>query len=392
VAKLSVRGLDVKNRRVFVRVDFNVPLAGGGSIRDDSRIQASLPTIRLLLDRGAAVILASHLGKAKGRPDPEFTLRPVASRLAELLGRPVTFVPDCIGPAAQQAVAEARGGSVLLLENLRFHPGETGNDPGFCRELARLADAYVNDAFGTAHRAHASTAGMAALFPKPAAGLLMERELEFLSRVVTSPDRPYVAVIGGAKVSDKAGVIRNLLPLVDRLLVGGGAAFNFLKARGLEIGRSVWEPELLESARALLTDPKLRLPVDVVVAGSKDAGAGATVPVEQLPADQMGLDIGPETCAQYAREMAGAKTIVWAGPMGVFENPALAAGTESVARAMAKATAGGATTVAGGGDTVAALNRFGLGASMTHVSTGGGASLEFLEGKVLPGVAALADA
>lgn len=392
MAKLTVRNLDVDGRRVFVRVDFNVPLAANGAISDDSRIRASLPTIRYLLERGATVILASHLGKAKGKPDPRFSLKPAADRLAELIGQPVTFVQDCIGPAARQAVAAARTGSILLLENLRFHPGETANDPAFCRELARLADAYVNDAFGTAHRAHASTAGMAALFSRPAAGLLMEREITFLSQVLASPARPYVAVIGGAKVSDKAGVIRNLLPKLDALLVGGGAAFNFLKARGLEIGRSLWEPELLDDVRRLLDDARLRLPADIVVAGSPDAETGAVVPAGRIPADLAGYDVGPQTRSEYIREIAGARTIVWAGPLGVFENPAFAAGTESTARAMAAATAAGATTVVGGGDTVAALTRFGLRDSMTHVSTGGGASLEFLEGRVLPGVAALADA
>jgi len=392
VAKLTVRDLDVRGRRVFVRVDFNVPFAADGSIRDDSRIRAGLPTIRFLLEQGAIPVLTSHLGKAKGKPDPKFSLKPVADRLAELLDRPVTFVPDCVGPAAQQAVAAAEAGSVLLLENLRFHPGETANDPDFCRELARLADAYVNDAFGTAHRAHASTAGVATLFSRPAAGLLMEREIRFLTQVVSSPARPYVAVIGGAKVSDKAGVIKNLLPKVDALFLGGGAAFNFLKARGLEIGRSLWEPDLLDTVRQLISDPKLRLPLDIVVAGSIDATAGTTVPADRIPADQAGFDIGPETRAQFAPEMAAARTIVWAGPMGVFENPAFAVGTETVARAMAQATANGSTTVVGGGDTVAALTRFNLRENITHVSTGGSASLEFLEGRTLPGVAALADA
>ncbi|MEO0085544.1 MAG: phosphoglycerate kinase [candidate division WOR-3 bacterium] len=392
MAKLTVRELDVRNKRVFVRVDFNVPLAADGTISDDSRIRASLPTIRFLIEQDATLILASHLGKAKGRPDPAFSLKPVAARLAELLGRPVVFVPDCVGPATEKAVAAAGSGSVLLLENLRFYPGETSNDPAFCRELAQLTDLYVNDAFGTAHRAHASTAGMAALFAKPAAGLLMDREIRFLSQLVSSPARPYVAIIGGAKVSDKAGVIRNLLPKVDALLVGGGAAFSFLKARGLEIGRSLWEPELLDEVRSLLSSPKLRLPSDIVVAASKDAPSATTVPVEQIPSDQAGFDIGPITQAQFAGEIAGARTTVWAGPMGVFENPAFSAGTRTVASAMSEATAGGATTVAGGGDTAAALARLGFQDKVTHVSTGGSASLEFLEGRTLPGIAALADA
>jgi len=391
--KLSVRDLEVKGKRVFVRVDFNVPLTDDGRIRSDTRIRASLPTIRLLLDRGATVILASHLGKAKGKPDPKFSLRPVAERLAELLAMPVRAATDCVGVQAAAAVAEAGSGGVVLLENLRFHKAETDNDPLFCKELAKLADLYVNDAFGTAHRAHASTAGLAKLFKQPAAGLLMEKEIEFLSKVLEAPARPLVAVIGGSKVSDKAGVIGNLLTKVDKLLLGGGAVFNFYKVQGREIGKSLFEPELLDKARKLAGNPKLVLPADIVVAPSIEMGIKAeAVPADSIPADQMGLDIGPATCRLFGEVLANAKTIVWAGPMGVFEQDEFAQGTRAVAQAIAAQTGKGATTVVGGGDTVAALAKFGLLDKVSHASTGGGASLEFLEGRELPGIAALANA
>jgi phosphoglycerate kinase len=390
--KLSVRRLDVAGRRVFLRVDLNVPFREDGTIRSDSRIRAALPTIRYLLGAGATVICASHLGKAKGKPDPALSLRPVAVRLAELLGRPVTFVPDCVGSVAKQAADAAAAGSTLLLENLRFHPGETADDPGFARELASLADCYVNDAFGSAHRAHASTAGIARFFDRPAAGLLVEAEIDYLSRLVESPAQPYVAVIGGSKVSDKAGVIANLLPKVSNLLVGGGVAFNFLKARGLEIGRSLWESDLAVAVAGLAGNPKLVPPTDVVVAAGVAGGADArTVTADAIPADMMGLDIGPASARRFADLIAAARTVVWAGPMGVFEQDAFAHGSEAVARAMAAATTAGATTVVGGGDTGAALAKFGLADNVSHVSTGGGACLELLEGKTLPGVAALAD-
>lgn len=393
MAKLSVRALPFKGKRVFLRVDFNVPFKDDGTIRSDARIRAALPTIRLLIDGGAAVVCASHLGKAKGKPDPRFSLRPVATRLGELLGRPVEFAPDCIGPEVEKLAAGLGPGAVLLLENLRFHPGETANDPAFARSLAALAELYVNDAFGAAHRAHASTEGLAHLFRQPAAGLLMETEIDYLGRVLAAPARPYVAVIGGSKVSDKAGVIANLLPRVDRLLVGGGVAFNFLKARGQTIGRSLWEPELAEQVKPLADDTKLAVPVDFVVApGIDNPGAATIAPAEALPPDLMGLDIGPQTARQFAELVRSARTVVWAGPMGVFEQDAFARGTQAVAEAMAAATAAGAVTVVGGGDTGAALARFGFADKVSHVSTGGGACLEFLEGKTLPGVAALAEA
>lgn len=393
MAKLSVRALPFKGKRVFLRVDFNVPFKDDGTIRSDARIRAALPTIRLLIDGGAAVVCASHLGKAKGKPDPRFSLRPVATRLGELLGRPVEFAPDCIGPEVEKLAAGLGPGALLLLENLRFHPGETANDPAFARSLAALAELYVNDAFGAAHRAHASTEGLAHLFRQPAAGLLMETEIDYLGRVLAAPARPYVAVIGGSKVSDKAGVIANLLPRVDRLLVGGGVAFNFLKARGQTIGRSLWEPELAEQVKPLADDTKLAVPVDFVVApGIDNPGAATIAPAEALPPDLMGLDIGPQTARQFAELVRSARTVVWAGPMGVFEQDAFARGTQAVAEAMAAATAAGAVTVVGGGDTGAALARFGFADKVSHVSTGGGACLEFLEGKTLPGVAALAEA
>lgn len=390
--KLSVRQLDVAGRRVFLRVDFNVPFSDDGSIRSDSRIRAALPTIQHLLAAGATVICASHLGKAKGTPDPRFSLRPVAVRLQQLLGQPVTFASDCVGPVAKSAVDSAGAGSVVLLENLRFQPGETANDPGFASSLAALADIYVNDAFGTAHRAHASTAAIAGLFDRPAAGLLMQAELEYLDRLIESPTQPYVAVIGGSKVSDKAGVIANLLPKVSNLLVGGGVAFNFLKARGLDIGRSIWEPELASTIAGFADDERVLAPRDLVVAASPQEPDDAyTVAADSVPPGMMGLDIGPETGQSFADVITSARTIIWAGPMGVFEQDAFAQGTKAVAGAMAVATANGGTTVVGGGDTGAAVAKFGLTDRISHISTGGGACLEFLEGRTLPGIAALAD-
>ena len=390
--KLTVRDIDVQGKKVFLRVDFNVPLTEAGVIRDDARIRAALPTIRYLLEHGATVICASHLGKAKGSPDPRFSLKPAAARLGELLGQPVEFAPDCIGSEATSLVGRARPGTVILLENLRFHKGETANDPKFSAELARLADCYVNDAFGTAHRAHASTAGVAGLFKQPAAGLLMEKEIDYLSRVTESPVRPYVAAIGGSKVSDKSGVIGNLLTKVDHLLLGGGVAFNFLVARGLPTGRSLYEPELADEVKRLAGSGKIMLPSDIVAAKSIEDEAGAhVVSAEAIPAEEMGLDIGPDSSRRFADVLKTARTVVWAGPMGVFERDAFAEGTRAMAQAVAEATDRGACTVAGGGDTGAALARFGYAQKMSHVSTGGGASLEFLEGKVLPGIAALAD-
>jgi phosphoglycerate kinase len=390
--KLTVRDIDVRDKRVFLRVDFNVPMTDEMRIRDLARIVAALPTLQYLLDHGAGVILASHLGKAKGKPDPLYSLHPILPVVSQLVGSPVTYAPAYTGDFAANVRKRAAPGTVTLLENLRFHPGETANDPSFARELASLADVYVNDAFGAAHRAHASTVGTATFFRQPAAGLLMETEVDFLTRILEHPARPYVAVIGGSKVSDKTGVIKTLLPRVDKVILGGGAAFNFLKARGVAIGKSLWEPDLAEQVRPLAGDPKLVLPTDVVVAPSIDAGSEAkTVTVDRIPDDQMGLDIGRDSSRRFAEVLADAKTVVWAGPMGVFERDAFADGTRLVAQAVAEATDRGATTVVGGGDTGASLAKFGYAQKMSHVSTGGGASLEFLEGIPLPGIAALAN-
>ncbi len=390
--KVSLRALEVKGRRVFVRVDFNCPLNEKGEITDDTRIRASLPTIRLLLENGATVVLGSHLGKPKGKPDKRFSLKPVAERLEELIGKRVYFAPDCIGPEVVRFLNQVPANGLVLLENLRFHPGEERNDYDFAKALASLVDLYVNDAFGTAHRAHTSTAGMPAFFSLPAAGLLMERELSYLTPLLGNPVRPYVVIIGGAKVSDKAGVIKNLLPKVDRLLIGGGVAFNFLRARGLEIGKSIYEPELMAEVEQLINEPKLMLPVDVVVAKSADASEPRIVRVEDIGADDIGLDIGKETVAMFNEVIAAAKTIVWAGPMGMFEKEPFFQGTFAIAQALARATAMEATTVIGGGDTGAALKKAELSEKISHISTGGGATLEFLEGRDLPGIAALAEA
>jgi phosphoglycerate kinase len=378
---------------VLVRADFNVPLAADGSISNDARIRAALPTVNLLLDRGATVVLASHLGKPRGKPVPELSLKPVADRLTQLLGRKVIFGSDCVGSDTERLVAAVPSGSVILLENLRFHPGEEANNPAFARQLAALADDYVNDAFGTAHRAHASTVGIAELFERPAAGLLMEKEIEYLSRAMEAPEPPFVAVIGGAKVSDKAAVIANLLRRANHLLVGGGVMFNFLKAQGREVGRSLFEPALVETAGRLATDPKLIVPADVVVAHGPDDVAGArVVSADGIPTTSMGLDIGPATARIYSDAISRARTVVWAGPMGVFEQDAFAHGSEAVARAVAAATAGGATTVVGGGDTLACLAKWELLGEVSHASTGGSACLAFMEGRRLPGIEALADA
>jgi phosphoglycerate kinase len=380
----------VQGKRVLVRVDFNVPMQDG-QITDDRRIRESLPTIQYLLERGAKVILMSHLGRPKGKPDPQYSLRPVAERLSELLGRPVRFLEDCVGEAVEQAVQAMAPGEVVLLENLRFHPEEEANDDGFARALARLGDLYVNDAFGSAHRAHASTEGVAHYLPA-VAGFLMEKELRYLGSVLTQPERPFVAILGGAKVHDKIGVIQNLLPKVDRLLIGGGMAFTFLKAQGYEIGRSLLDSDSLEFARRVLQEAgqKIVLPVDVVVAPSPEAETQAqVVPVDQIPPDQMGLDIGPQTVARFREIVRLARTIVWNGPLGLFERAAFAEGTRGVLQAVAES---GATSILGGGDTAAAAEQLGFVDRITHISTGGGAALEFLEGRTLPGVAVLMDA
>ncbi len=378
----------VRGQRVFVRADLNVPL-DGGRVADDTRIRASLPTLRRLTAGGARVVLASHLGRPKGEPRPELSLRPVAARLAELFGRPVAFAAECVGEAAERAGAALGDGQVVLLENLRFHAGETANDPAFARALARLADCYVNDAFGAAHRAHASTVGMVALVARVAAGELLRRELANLGRLL-DPERPFLCLLGGAKVSDKLGVLEALATRADVLAVGGAMAYTFLRAQGVGVGASRVEPELLEDARRVLDAAAraahaLLLPTDHVVAREVSADAPSRV-VKEIPDGWLGVDIGPATAAAYAAEAGRARTIFWNGPMGVFEIPAFAAGTETVARAVAESPG---TSVVGGGDSLAAVNRLGLATRVDHCSTGGGASLEFVEGRTLPGVAAL---
>ena len=387
--KKTVRDVEVAGKRVLVRVDFNVPLAEG-RVADDTRIRAALPTINYLLQHGAKVILMSHLGRPKGKVLDELRLDPMAERLSELLDRPVRKLDGCVGPKVEAAVAEMQPGDVILLENTRFHPGEKSNDPAFARKLASLADIFVNDAFGAAHRAHASVVGVAEYLPA-VAGFLMEKEITFLGQALTAPKHPFVAILGGAKISSKIGVIENLLTRVDGLLIGGGMANTFLKAQGHEIGQSLVEDDSLDVAGKTLerAGEKLVLPVDVVVADRFDAAADSkVVPVDQVPEDWRILDIGPETVELFKRELAGAKTVVWNGPMGVFEFPRFAEGTFAIARFLADLEA---TTIIGGGDVVAAVGQAGVTDRIAHVSTGGGASLEFLEGKPLPGIAALED-
>jgi phosphoglycerate kinase len=390
--KKTVRDIDVRGKRVFVRVDFNVPL-DHGRITDDLRIQAALPTIQYLLDHSAIVILASHLDRPKG-PDDSLRMDPVAARLGELLHRPVKKVDDCVGPVVEDQVFALRPGDVVLLENLRFHRDEEANEPVFAHALARLADIYVNDAFGTAHRAHASTVGITHYLPS-VAGLLMERELKYLGKVLESPARPLVVILGGKKVEDKIGVIRNLMRLASAMLIGGGMCYTFLKATGAEIGGSLLDPEKLDLARELLRLAAERgvsvvLPTDVVAVPKVEPGAPArVVDARAIPDGLIGVDIGPNTIAMMSAPIAGAATILWNGPMGVFEIPEFAGGTRAIAQAVAQSRS---ESVVGGGDTAAAVEQFGLADKITHVSTGGGATLEFMEGKILPGVAALQDA
>jgi len=392
--KMTIRDIPLKGRRVFCRVDFNVPFDAEGQITDATRITSALPTIKMIIEAGGRLILASHLGRPKAAPNPKYSLAPVAPYLANLLGCPVTMANDCIGPEVEKQVAQLQDGQVLLLENVRFHPGEEKNDPEFARQLAKLAEVYVNDAFGTAHRAHASTEGVARLLSPALSGLLMEQEIRYLGLALAAPKRPLVAVIGGAKVSDKIMVIENLLSKVDSLLIGGGMAYTFLRAQGFSVGKSLVEEDRIELAKTLLQKAedqgvKLLLPQDHVIAAEFKADAAHRIcSNNDFPADLMALDIGPKTIASYADTLAKAQTVIWNGPMGVFEFDAFATGTMAVAQAIADSSA---LSIIGGGDSVAAVNKSGLEGRMTHISTGGGASLEFLEGRALPGVVALTD-
>lgn len=407
LGSLLSSGFDLNGKRVLVRADFNVPLDAQGNITDDTRIRAALPTVQALTQAGAKVILTSHLGRPV-KKDKETgavkvaregnSLAPVATRLSQLLGQPVAFAPDCIGPEAEAVVNRLENGQVALLENVRFYPEEEDNDPEFARKLASLADLFVNDAFGSAHRAHASTAGVTAYLQPAVAGYLVERELQFLSGAIEDPRRPLAAIIGGSKVSTKIGVIERLLEKVDKLLLGGGMIFTFYQAQGIQTGKSLVETDKLDLARSLMEKAKERgvellLPVDVVVADRFDKDAQAqTVSIHAIPEDWMGLDIGPESVKAFQSALQGCQTVVWNGPMGVFEFDRFALGTEAIARTLADLTQAGATTIIGGGDSVAAVEKVGLADKMTHISTGGGASLELLEGKVLPGIAALTEA
>ncbi len=387
--KKTLHDVDVAGKKVLVRVDFNVPLKDG-TVADDTRIRAAIPTIEYLLQNGAAVVLMSHLGRPKGKRVPELSLRPVAAYLGELLALPVAFADDCVGDAAAQAKADLPFGGVLLLENTRFHSEEKKNDPAFARQLAAGCNLFVNDAFGSAHRAHASTVGVAHYLPA-VAGFLMEKELRYLGQALEAPEKPFVAILGGAKISDKIGVIRNLLGKADRILIGGGMANTFFAAQGFAMGKSLVEADAVETAKALLADAggKLQLPVDLVIADAFAADAQRrTVPVGDIPEGWMALDIGPETVKAFGETIAAARTVVWNGPMGVFELPPFAEGTFGVARALAESDA---VSIVGGGDSVAAVKQSGLSDKITHLSTGGGASLEMLEGKTLPGVAVLED-
>jgi phosphoglycerate kinase len=393
LSKLTLERLPLAGRRVFVRADLNAPVENG-TVSDDTRLRAVIPTLRHVLDAGASVVLASHLGRPKGGPDPKYSLRPVAERLAALLERPVPLAPDCVGPDTRTQAQALKAGEVLLLENLRFHPEEEKNDDGFARQLAELADCYVNDAFAAAHRAHASIDAITRYLQPAAAGLLMQRELAALGRILEAPERPLVALLGGAKVSDKVALVEHLIGRVDGLVIGGGMAFTFLRALGHSVGRSLVEPERIETARGALEAARRRgvqltLPVDVVVADGLESPSGRAVGIRDIPDAQMGLDIGPLTVDKFAGVLKPARTIVWNGPMGVFERPPFAAGTVAVARAVAEAPA---FSVIGGGDTIAAVNMAGVADRIGYASTAGGAFLEFLEGRALPGVEALTEA
>ena len=393
--KLTIKELDLRGKRVFIRVDFNVPLKDG-AVTDDTRIRETLPTLKLAMEKGGRLVLASHLGRPKGGPDAKYSVKPAAKKLEELLGKAVAFAADCVGADAEAKSKALKDGDVLVLENVRFHPEEEKNDEAFSKQLAALCDSvFVSDAFGSAHRAHASVVGITKFVSQAAAGLLMEKELVYIGKAMSNPTRPFVAILGGAKVSDKIEVVENLMRIADAMLIGGGMAYTFLKARGVPIGKSLVEDDKLDLAKKILTDAerknfKLLLPVDHVItpelkaaAPSRVVNAGAT------PADQMGLDIGPETIETYKAEIAKAKTIVWNGPMGVFEMPAFARGTLEIAKAVAARTVAGATSIIGGGDSVAAVHKAGVADKISHISTGGGASLEFLGGRKLPGVEAL---
>ena len=394
--KLSIRDLEMKGKRVFIRVDFNVPL-DDGKVSEDTRIRATLPTLRLAMERGARLVLASHLGRPKGKPDPKYSLAPVAARLRELLGKPVEFAADCVGADAEAKSKALHDGEVLLLENVRYHPQEEANDPKFSKQLAALCDGlFVCDAFGSAHRAHASVVGITKYVRQAAAGLLMEKELTYLGKAISNPDRPFVTVLGGAKVSDKIEVVQNLMKVADAMLIGGAMAYTFLKSQGLPVGKSLVENDKLDLARGLLEEARTRnfrfvLPVDHVLAESPDSTATKTTDIAGTPDGWMGLDIGPKTVALFSGEVAKARTIVWNGPLGMFEKSAFAAGTLGIARAVAARTATGATSIIGGGDSVAAVEEAGVADKISHISTGGGASLEFLAGDKLPGVEALTD-
>ena len=393
--KLSIRDLELSGKRLFIRADFNVPLTNG-KVEDDTRIRATLPTLKLAIDRGARLVIASHLGRPKGKPESKYSLAPVAERLKELLGKPVIFASDCVGEQPESRSKALKNGQVLLLENVRFHAEEEQNDEGFSRQLAALCDGiYVDDAFGSAHRAHASVVGITKFARQAAAGLLMEQELEYLGKALTNPERPFLAILGGAKVSDKIEVIQNLIKIANTILIGGAMAYTFFRAKGFTTGKSLVEEDKIDLALTLLGEAvergsRIVLPIDHVLARStEDAAQTQLTGVEGTPADWMGLDIGPKTIELFRKEISAARTIVWNGPLGMFEKPAFARGTMAIARAVADATAKGATSIVGGGDSVAAIEQAGLADRISHISTGGGASLEFLAGRKLPGVEAL---